>query len=585
MISLAALRSFHVIRWCILALTALLCSCATVTQPTPPLPPNTVHLAIEPIVDGQGYRGLNVAITFPASTTNETQLLLPNEWAGEAQLYRFIHDLRADNASLEAGAEPHSRLIRHAPNAQVTLRYRVAPALDGPNKPKAGNDYRPIFEASYFHLLGNAFVIHPTSVRDDAPARFSLSGMPAGATFASDLEHQARGRAMTMSDLNESVLVGGDFRLMDVGGDARLAIRGQWPRDDAEWARVYSQIATAEREYWGTAAGPFLVTVLPTPIMTEGASAVGGTGRSDAFAFFATPNADLKRIDKGMAHEMMHTWVPRRIGKLPDKDEQLHYWLSEGFTDWTSWRVMVRSGLWTAGDFATAFNEAVRDYDQSPAKIVNNSTVLEKFWTDSNVQRLPYRRGMLIATYWNHQVQRATQGKRSFDDVLLAMQRMAARTPSEAGRAVAYLTQAMQEVAGIDIKADLAAYIERGEPAPLPENIFAPCGGFPTRERPVFQRGFDVHATAAAGNVIKGVAVDGPAYRAGLRDGMKLLKRSGGVVGDSEVEIRYDLMDGETQRTLTWLPAGKEREAVRELILAPAKDDSTRRNCLKHLGA
>ncbi|MBL8515032.1 MAG: hypothetical protein JNJ55_13655, partial [Betaproteobacteria bacterium] len=447
-----------------------------------------VELALRTLHDGKSYQGFAVTLTFFGHASGETTLYLPDQWGGERDLFRFVHDLGADGGTIAPGNGPGQRVLRHAPNAKVSIRYRVAAAQDEPPRDKPGNDYRPQFAATHFHVIGNTMMVKPSSVHDSAPATFRIEGLPRGAAFASDLQHQDMGRKLAAGDLQESVLVGGDFRLIDAGGGARLAIRGDWKRGDAEWAAAFKRIAQSQRAYWKSGDEPFLVTILPLPARGEGWTSVGGTGRSDAFAFFATPNADPARIDQVMAHEMMHTWVPRRIAPMPEKDEQLFYWLSEGFTDWATWRVMVRSGAWTPAEFTKTFNEAVREYDRSPVKAVPNSVVLEKFWRDGDVQKLPYRRGMLFAMHLDSKVREATRGAKTLDDVLFAMQRDTVKSPNERGAVRERLHTAMREVAGLDIARDLEAHIERGEPVTLPENIFAPCGTFAARKRPVFHR-------------------------------------------------------------------------------------------------
>ncbi|MGL4573808.1 MAG: hypothetical protein ACRCV9_03365 [Burkholderiaceae bacterium] len=542
-----------------------------------------VELRVQPVVKDGTFSALDVALRFNGAASGSTRVHLPNEWGGERELYKSVRDLRAQGATIAPGDAPHVRVLTHAPNARITLRYRVVDDAQGPPDTNKGNDYRPKIAARYFHVLGNALVAQPLSIDGKSLARFELRGMPAWAKAASDLDHQHTGRVLTFDDLTESVLVGGDFRVIDAGGGKRMAIRGQWQQSDAQWRSAFMQIAQSQRAYWGSKGEPYLVTVLPIAMQGPGSISIGGTGRSDAFAFFATPNAGLDRIVQVMAHEMMHTWVPRRIGGLPEQNEQLQYWLSEGFTDWASWRVLVRSGIWSPKDFAQAFNEALQDYENSPVKAAPNAMVLEKFWTDPHVQKLPYRRGMLAAIYWDHKLQIATQGKQRFDDVLLAMQRMAEpRQARLSPYAPDLFKQAMREVAGIDISNDLAEYIERGVPVPLSADTFAPCGTLNTVERAVFHRGFDIESTVANNNTVTGVVADGPAYQAGLRDGMKLIGRKGGKIGDSTQEIGYEVKDGDAVRLLKWMPQGKERERVRQFeITRTAQSDPA---CVKRLG-
>jgi predicted metalloprotease with PDZ domain len=286
-----------------------------------------VKLGVRPILADGAYVGFDARLTFVGCDSGRTTVYLPNEWGGETELYKAVRDLTlASEGRLESSANIAQRVVTHAPNATIVLRYRVVDdAASAPSRAKeGGNDYRARFAKTHFHVLGNTLVPQMECVPLSTPAHFAISGMPHGATFTSDLEHQSMVRKLTLNDLIESVLVGGDFRVIDAGGGARLAIRGNWSTPDNVWREKFVAIARAQRAYWRTGDEPFLVTIQQTPSLGPGSVSVGGTGRGDAFAFFASPDSPLQTIVKVMSHEMMHTWVPRRIGRLPRIDEPRH---------------------------------------------------------------------------------------------------------------------------------------------------------------------------------------------------------------------------------------------------------------------
>ena len=175
-------------------------------------------------------------------------------------------------------------------------------------------------------------------------------------------------------------------------------------------------------EYWGNDAGRYLVTIIPFAPPGPGATSIGGTGRGDAFAFFATTNALPEMLDRLMTHEMAHSWVNARIGGFSDTvPEAEQFWLSEGFTDFTSWRALVRAGVWTPEQYFAQFNDALREYDASPLRAAPNKEAARLFWTDEKAQRLAYLRGMLFAHWADDRLRRAPGGS-SMRDLLLTMQ-------------------------------------------------------------------------------------------------------------------------------------------------------------------
>ena len=543
---------------------AVACSAAALSSATPA--PPAVDVVLRPVVENGGFAAVDVAVTFNGEADGETVLRLPDGWAGEADLWKALGDLRVDGAQVRAGEGPGQRILRHAPGARITAHYRVRQETRG--APAAGerNPYRALVQPKWFHFIGETVVALPEGVDMRAPARLRAEALPPGAIFASDAQHAG----LQVHDLVESVMVGGDFRIIDAGGGLRIALRGAWPFDDAAWRAQLARIGADQRTYWGARSENYLVTVLPITGGPEQISA-GGTGRGDGFAFFATANAPMPMITGILSHEMMHTWIPGRIGGLPAKDEAADYWLSEGFTDWASWRVNVRGGVWTPEDFAAAFNRSVEAYDLSPVRTAPNMRIVQDFWRDGALQKLPYQRGMLIAALWDYRLRMASRGARDLDDVLLRMQRGAVRRPDVS--AVQMLPEAMRRVAGVEIAVDRTTLVAEGQAVELPRDLYAPCGDVIAEQKALWVRGFDFQATLRAGQTVTGVIEGGAAWRAGLRNGMRLVawhEHSDAL--DASVPVTAGVMDNGIRREITWMPTDGRTHTVRRLVLRSGFD-------------
>lgn len=534
-------------------------ACVAAMSATPPQP--DVELTVRPVLVAGAFEAVDIAVAFRGDADGETRLALPDAWGGETRLWAAISDLRAEGAVVRVDESPAHRRLQHAPGARIQVRYRLKQETAG--APVAGerNPYRVLVQPGWFHLLGETIVALPEGVRMRGTARLRVEGMPAHARFASDAQHAGA----KVRDLVESVMVGGDFRVIDAGGGLRIAIRGTWPIEDAAWRTAIARIGADQRAYWGAAAEPYLVTIVPLG-GAPGAVSVGGTGRGDGFAFFATQSAPLPMISRLLSHEMMHTWIPSRIGGLPETDEAGHYWLSEGFTDWAAWRVNVRGGLWSAEEFASAFNAALEAYDTSPARTASNARILQDFWSDAAVQKLPYQRGMLIASLWDYRVRKASGGARDLDDVLMRMQRGAVRRPDLS--ATALLPEAMRRVAGVETAVDRTRLVSEGHVVDLPRDLFAPCGDIVDVRKPVWVRGFDFQATQRNGWTIEGVEHDSAAWRAGLRNGMRLTswsERSDAL--DATKPVTAGVEHNGARHEITWMPTDGRAHRVRKLAL------------------
>lgn len=541
------------------ALSALT-ACATASRQAA-LP---VLVSVAPVQADAGYAALSYQIAFNGDADGLTTLSLPDQWGGATELWRSVRDLTAEGGTLMMGPAPNSATLAHAPGTRITLRYHIVQVQ--PGEPQAGpsNEYRPLIQKSYFQVFGATAFIGIDHLTSDTPVIVTLPAPSNGATIASDLQHN--GGAVTWRDLFESTIVGGDFRVLGSPDGLRVAIRGTWPRGDDAWRKSVERISAAQAAYWREPDKPYLATVLPVS-GGAGTIVVGGTGLGDAFAFFATTNAPGDRIDEVLSHEKTHTWVPGLLGRIPKGmgTSQELAWLSEGFADWVSWRGLVRSGIWTQDTLVASINQGMREYDVSPLRNAPNAETAHLFHREAEAQRHPYRKGMLIALRWNELILRATNGRKNFDDVLVAMRKHAQDLPDV--EIIANLIDRTREISGVDITADLREAIQAGATIALPAELFGGCVRIDAITEPVFERGYDPVATQRAGGVVTGLDPASRAYSAGLRNGMRLVRRLSGVTGDATQPLRFEVESAGRVMEVSWLPQGAKTETFRRLSL------------------
>jgi predicted metalloprotease with PDZ domain len=536
--------------------------------------PDRIEYTLTPVMQDGALQAVQIDLRFRGEPDGGSEVTLPDGWGGQNELWKGIEGLEViSGAVIREGETPTQRILTHRPNARIHVRYRVIQDWEGLPRAEIGNIYRPTIQPTYFHLVGNAFMVTPSGAANDARVRFRVRNLPRDWSYASDLEHAD----LRLDEVWSSVAVAGDFRILrDPRTNVRLAIRGAWRFSDAEFLNQATSILASERAFWGDDATPYLVTVLYLE-GPEGWTSIGGTGLEDAFAFFATPNAESGPIARTLAHESFHTWISAQVGDLPNDDQALQYWLSEGFTEFYTARLMVRGGQWTAEQYATDLNDALRAYAQSPVRAATNAQVLANFWADRDTQKLPYQRGRFLAMIWDARLRAAGH---SLDEVVNDM-RVRARSGQQ--YSVENFSASVQGF-DLDPASDIAAYVDQGGAILLPENLVAPCGRIVTRDAPIFHRGFDIAATQSNNNVIAGVDPSLPAYSAGLRNGMTLVRRDGGEIGNAELEIGYVVRDGDAERTFRYMPRGHGTFALQSLQLADDLEGDRRAQCLHVIG-
>lgn len=526
-----------------------------------------------------GAEAIEVEIRFRGDSDGETLLELPDEWAGSTGLWQHVKLLEIRGPKRLSGTYERP-ILHHKPGARIRVNYLVVSAY----KEDPGFAYekaRPMARPHWFFFHGESVFAAPGG-RQPANARFKWGKLPKGWKVASDLDHLRR-RPTTVANMINSVAIGGrDLRVetRQTGrSQLRVATLGRWDFEPAALADTIASIVSATDALWGEESAPFLVAMAPLGTLQSGLTYTG-TGRTDAFSIASTSAFSLKDARRFLAHEYMHSWIPIMLGAMPAEGAG-DYWFSEGFADYLGSKLLLRAGLWTLADYAADKNETLLRYGTSPAKTIEADAVAERFWTDPSVQQLSYDRGHLLAARFDAEIAARTEGRESLESVLRA-QRSVADGSEEL--ATSLFAKTMVERTGIDIAPAVDAHARQGEALTLPENLFGDCARPLTEPRRAFDRGFDAEATRLAGGIIAGVVPGNPAWAAGMRNGMRLVRREEGRIGDATVPIAYRVADekGE-ERVIRYLPAGAAEHEVQrvELTVATPEDES---RCRVRLG-
>jgi predicted metalloprotease with PDZ domain len=574
----------------VLALAAAVLTLGAAAAPA--APPQAVDYVLAPAMQGSDLVGLDVEIRFTGDADGETRLSLPDRWAGETDYWKQVRDLRIEGAAAREDG-PAVRVLTHAPSAPIVVRYRVVSAYEGDPRVGGtpGNPYAPIVRPRWFSAVGHGVFAIPEDGQD-RPATFHWAGKPEGWRLASDLDHQAMGARTFVGDIQQSVVMGGEQMRVVVrqvaGADVRVAMLGDWSFTPDQFADMAARVIGAQRAYWREHGETFFIAMTPLIPDPPGYS-TGGTGLDDGFAIWAGTDVRFEDLLRLLAHEHMHTWNGRRLGRMPDPEAQ-GYWFSEGFTDFLTHRVLLGSGQWTLEQFVDQLNRDLHDYDTSPARNATTAEVVRDFWNDNAVQHIPYQRGQLLAWLWDWRLRAATAGRRDLDDVLRAQKAAVDADGGNVGSPSQPLiydrfTALYRRAGGADLAADIQRFNDRGETLLLPESLFAPCARIETTRRANFARGWDAEATTRNGNVMTGLRDDSPAWRAGLRNGMQIVKREFGEVGNGAVEygLRVKAADG-AERVYRFMPTAPGYQTLQTIVLAPDISPSRRAACVRMLG-
>ena len=537
---------------------------------------------MSPVLDQGAITALSVTLRFRGDASGVTRLSWPDQWAGERKLGQWARAIRVVGArSVEVEANG-TRIIHAHPNAPLTVSYHIVSAYPADPNVEDSRQSAPIVRPRWFYAAGEALFARPAGDRDeDRPARFVWAG-PRTIGFASDL--QQHGRTLTLKNISESIVIGGHGLHVASHGAAgqqvRVARIGHYAFAGPAFDTLVFKVIEAERAFWRVReAEPFLVTMAPIAARPH-LSSFSGTGRGDAFALWMDTSAPLERITWMLGHEYFHTWNNARLGRALSEPAERGYWFSEGLTDFYASRLMLRAGLISPEQFAVFWNEKLSRYASSPFRTATNDVVAAKFWSDPAAYDMQYQRGALLAVLWDRRLRAA--GKTDGLDSVLRTQAARLVGLHDQPTAIDLFIDTARGF-GLDVRPDIAAHIEYGEPLLLPENSFGPCARIVTEDRARFERGWDTDATSAADNVVTGLDPSSPAYAAGLRNGMKILQRLSGVPDDSRVDYVLRVADGAAEKVIRFRPAGKTHLTVQELVLDKTAIDAAPDRCRQAL--
>lgn len=444
--------------------TFILAACAS-GEALAPAPDTAASIRISPAMP-PSLEVLAVNLVFPGSASGETRFSMPGSWGPEENLGDLVSDLvivGGDGEPLEVAQEGDDLVVRHSPGEELAMSYKVA--QDYPGEPAWGVQrvpgMRPALQPDYATLVGHTVL--PTFVSPDmADDVFSIF-LPAGdgsvhGVFSQPTEG-GRTATLPLDIARDGIFLFGRFRHAEIetrGMTLRTAIRGDWALDDraiAEAARV--ALIEGSDLFNDAPFTQYLVAINAMPPLPEG-SAVIGTGLTDSFFILATPNADAENLRHTIVHEILHEWITRRMGQTDEATDPSRMWFTEGFTEYYTQLVMLRSGMVSLEEFVANMSGLLEAYDASSAKNMTNAELVEQIWNSHDAERLPYSRGALLAFSWDMGQRKA--GGAPLADALAAL--------IDDGNDVLtddVIREALSDVVGARFGEDLTRYVIEGQ--------------------------------------------------------------------------------------------------------------------------
>lgn len=480
----------------------------------------TLHYRIKPIPLAD-RTNLEISLKFQAAKTDPVTIKLPVDCYGTPKLYRFVASFNGESETLvKNGKDDGERVIQPNPQGEIRLKY----VLSFDPRALADNTFSPNVGNGYFHAGGCQWMLQIGNTEEKRPHIIELVNAPKDWKMYSSLSaNPAKFEGVvSYEDLTTTAIGGGrqgfsQFILR--GKPVSVFVRGKFKIPQTEILAAVRKIVTLQRERFNDFNQPFYnIVVLPKE------DNVAGTRIENLFVSFFKSDVTREQLYVLLSHEMLHNWLTADIVKPPKGESGLKYqWFYEGFTDYFARRILFDAKIITTEKFAALVNRDIVNIADNPNKNTTFQDLIEATETGKFNQpfnKLSYYRGALIALNWDSEIRRRDKEK-SLGNLIEDVYRLALKSNGTISEETFFgLAQKNYE---IDAKADFERYILRGEPISIASEALGISYKLSETSVSSFDAGFLLNESRQA-KKISGVKAGGAAARAGIRDGIELVR-------------------------------------------------------------
>jgi predicted metalloprotease with PDZ domain len=456
---------------------------------------------------------LKVEIILSGKFKDKLVLDLPFKWAGTTYTDQ-IKNIQVDpKFQMEMIKKDNSSqaifTIPKASSDRIKVTYEVHQKVDNPS-----DVHEAIVRNDLVHAPGYGIFATPFDLNENDKIKVTINWVNLDSKWKTLSSHGANSNLslnITAHELLHAISVAGKIRIYNIGRDSQpvlLSLYGSFDIADQKIASDLEEIINSQRTFFNDFDFPYYVISL-----IEGGDprSMGGTRLSGSFTAFLPQGMHKTDYYILFAHEHLHSWIGGKIRN--NKDGELNYWWTEGFTDFYSRLIALRSKGIDRNTFINEMNQFLRAYYLSPVNQEPNLRIKKDFWNDYDVQKLPYYRGLVFALYLNNLIQEEIPDN-SLDNVMHDLFEVS----HEQHFSCALFKDIVRKYVQNGIEKEIVNFIDKGNIISL-EGINLPI------EKVLMGRyylGFN-RDILIKDNLIQEIDIKSDAYKAGLRNGQKVI--------------------------------------------------------------
>ncbi len=468
---------------------------------------------------------LLIDLSFKPNKEGTTTLFFQDKAWGQENLHQVAKGLKIKDHVGEIIQQKDSNqfIIRHAKNLdKIHISYQIVQDTKEPIK--LAETYRPIIQKKYFKVFSHNLFMLPEHLTEEGKkftVEINWKEFDKDYKIANSFgysKQQQKIENITREKFHSAFFAGGDFRIHPFkidGNQVTFVIRGEWKAfQDSTMIQIIRKTLKTQRDFWKDhSQNYFSVAMLPTKL--ERGSEFQGSALTNSFLVSASNNEylELDGLTYLLNHELQHNWNGNTI--LREKEEE-HYWFSEGFTDYYTYKNIVTNRINNLDKsyYVDGINQIIRNLYISPVKEVPNKEINYKnFWSSHDYNKLPYRRGALFAFYLDHLIKKESKNQYSLDNVMLDFKNNAVEKGLKINHP--YFIKTVNKYLQRDIKSFFDKHIEDGKLFDL-QSIFNEFSLNHNKSCEVFDLGFEVNQNDGS---VEKIDLKSNAHKAGIRNG------------------------------------------------------------------
>jgi hypothetical protein len=558
---------------------ALFVPCAVANPSESPAPVFTIVLRPAAADAENRVRYVDISLTYPIPAVSAGQALLkmPLLISNVVTVAETIQDLSVSDAtgsvSVTIKDDPQSGDVTYRhwissrdTNGALTIHYR-APISNIAAPRGAAPPLELRSDSGAFSGAGETFLLQPEAdTKQTVRVHWDLSAMGMGAIGISSL---GKGDVTTeqpngLRSLQRFYFMGGKVELyphVPPGTGFFSAWHGAAPFDLRDLMASESKLYDFYGNFFHRPANaPYGVFLRENPV-----NAGGGVELSGSFVTTFGPKTQLDDLKITLAHEMLHTFV----GGLDKPEGLLSSWYSEGLAVYYARLLIWRAGQITTDQFLKDLNTTAGRYYTDALIATPNSEIPARFWPDTRIRVLPYDRGSMYFAVVDEQVRAASAGKRSLDDLLLAMLKHREQGPLGQSDWVDLVTEQLGQKGKDDFEAMLSGATQLPGPG-----AFGPCLTRTTKMLRRYQLGFEPSVLIEPKRIVRGLIPASAAERAGIRNGDEITQPvpQDQIQGQQDAVLTLKLLRDGKPLEISYVPRGEAVEAYQWVRTKSASD-------------